>query len=200
MKTVAIPPLPRSLWAIARPAVTGTMPPWMPLEKYRPFCRCCDPPRPLQMPVSFPITSAMSSSTVPPVARKCPWPRWLENTESFAASDRPTATAENSWPMQVCTVPKSFPSAKSVRSFCSVRRMSRAVRNSGPKRSKASDAVMPAASGNRRCDAQRRRHRCPSEVPRQCRRHGQAAGRGNNTHARPPWPPAPWWQARCLAW
>ena len=66
---------------------------------------CIDPPRPLFVPVARASSSAIIGSGARPLARQCPWPRWLEVITSVAASGQQAPTADASWPIDRWTKP-----------------------------------------------------------------------------------------------
>ena len=101
------------LSAMAAPTAGGMLPPTIPVEPkllhLSTSAMCIEPPRPLQYPVSRPISSAIMrfqccwrslsfSAYLLPTAPQCPCPRWVEPiTSPFAmAAMAPVATA--SWP------------------------------------------------------------------------------------------------------
>ncbi len=71
--------------AIGRPAATMPLAPKMPSVG---SAMCIEPPRPRLVPSSLPISSANIPSGSRPLARQCPWPRWVEVMTS-AGAERP---------------------------------------------------------------------------------------------------------------
>ena len=97
---MATPTLLSSLYwcASARPAPTGTWAPTMPWPPKKLVARrymCMEPPLPLEAPVVRPISSAMTSSTVPPRMMWVAWSRYEVMMLSLwsSAASSPTITA-----------------------------------------------------------------------------------------------------------
>jgi hypothetical protein len=79
-KQVATRPSPSSFAPQAAPVAIAKPAPTMPLAPRMPFetsATCMEPPMPLQIPVALPQISANIASRSPPLARKCPCPRWV---------------------------------------------------------------------------------------------------------------------------
>ena len=91
----------RYFCAKARPAPSGICAPTMPLPPKKLAERrymCIEPPRPCVAPVALPMSSAMTSNTVPPRVMCWQWSRYDVTTQSsmLSASSMPDITA--SWP------------------------------------------------------------------------------------------------------
>ena len=103
----------RSRAAVATPAAIGTPAATIPLAPKIPrsgSAMCMEPPRPLFVPVTRASSSAIIGSGGSPLARQCPWPRWLEVIPSVSVSGQQAPTADASWPIDRCTKPGTSPS------------------------------------------------------------------------------------------
>ena len=103
----------RSRAAVATPAAIGTPAATIPLAPKIPrsgSAMCIEPPRPLFVPVTLASSSAIIGSGGSPLARQCPWPRWLEVIPSASVSGQQAPTADASWPIDRCTKPGTSPS------------------------------------------------------------------------------------------
>ena len=104
---------PRSWDAAAAPTAIGTPAATIPLAPKIPrrgSAMCIEPPRPRLVPSSLPISSANMPSGSSPLARQCPWPRWVEVMTSAGPSGQHAPTAAASCPIERWTKPGTSPS------------------------------------------------------------------------------------------
>ena len=74
-------PSPSSFAPKAAPVAMDSPAPTIPFAPRIPLARsatCIEPPMPWQIPSRLAQTSAIIARTSPPLARKWPWPRWVE--------------------------------------------------------------------------------------------------------------------------
>src|SRR3984957_18934953 len=99
-------PFLRSFALSAPPVANGIGAPTIPLVPIKPYSgayMCILPPRPPELPVVFPHSSASTTPAGTPFAKACPWPRCVLNTKSGVSRCEQTPTATASSPTYKCT-------------------------------------------------------------------------------------------------